>query len=100
MVGPHFHLDDLPRAHVPEAQLGVAHGDPPQIRGGGSSNRSCCASLARARSMAAVGFTRILAANRSSHPFHSAEPRMVMAFGWLGMIFAAGLAAGFFAMSL
>jgi hypothetical protein len=51
------------------------------MRGGGSVNRSCSASLARARSITAVGLERIFAANASSQPFHSAEPRMVMALG-------------------
>jgi hypothetical protein len=51
------------------------------MRGGGSVNRSDSANLARAKSITAVGLDRIFAANASSHPFHSADPRMVMALG-------------------
>src|SRR4051812_20936242 len=71
------------------------------MRGGGSANRSCSASFASAKSITAVGLVRILAANRSSQSFHSADPRMVIAFGCDGLMaglavaLVAGLAVGF-----
>src|SRR4051794_41915829 len=63
------------------------------MRGGGSANRSCSASLASARSITAVGLVRILAANRSSQSFHSADPRIVIALGCEALM--AGLAVDF-----
>src|SRR4051794_9457141 len=78
---------------------GVDHSPLSSMRAGGGSNPSASASLAKARSMIAVGLERILAENRSSHSFHAFDPRIVIAFGCV-LLGGAGFAPGRFGFGL